>query len=354
MNTVYLAHIDGKLPNLALMKIAAWARKRGNQVRLIRPRDRFPGALFDRGPVYASSIFTFSQAARAAFVRTWGKHVEIIWGGTGLKGQLVRTRTFKELDGSEDWEALAPDYSIYPWFKPSLGFTQRGCRLECEFCEVPAKEGKVKSVASLASIWRGPGHARDVILLDNDFFGQEEDRWRAVIDEARARDLHLCFMQGINVRAIKTKEAAALASVEYRNTRFNCRRLYTAWDNLDDESVFKKGIARLVRAGIPTEQIMVYMLCGFAEGETWAALWHRFAEMVSLGVLPYPMPFDKVARPDLRAFQRWVVTGLYRAVPWPDYRPGADLEALITPAMRDESYAAWKRVIGHASLKGAA
>lgn len=35
-------------------------------------------------------------------------------------------------------------------------------------------------------------------------------------------------------------------------------------------------------------------------------------------VKPQPMVYDK-ARKDLVAFQRWVITGLYRIVPWPEY-----------------------------------
>jgi tRNA A37 methylthiotransferase MiaB len=39
---------------------------------------------------------------------------------------------------------LEQDYTIYPRFQQSIGFTQRGCRLNCSFCVVPQKEGKVK------------------------------------------------------------------------------------------------------------------------------------------------------------------------------------------------------------------
>jgi hypothetical protein len=72
---------------------------------------------------------------------------------------------------------------------------------------------------------------------------------------------------------------------------------------------------------------MVYMLVGYDKRETWERIWHRFHMMVSRGVEPYPMVFDcratDVARyRDLKRFQRWVVTGLYRAVPFADYDAG--------------------------------
>jgi len=47
---------------------------------------------------------------------------------------------------------------------------------------------------------------------------------------------------------------------------------------------------------------------------------------VSVGVnrigMPYPMVFDPDRR-DLKRFQRWAVRGLYRSIPFSDYRPGA-------------------------------
>jgi hypothetical protein len=46
---------------------------------------------------------------------------------------------------------------------------------------------------------------------------------------------------------------------------------------------------------------------------------YRFERMVERGILPYPMVYDR-SRADLRAFQRWAVTGLYRAVPFSDYK----------------------------------
>lgn len=340
---IFLAHADGKLPNLALMKLSSYFKQRGESVRLIRPSDERL-QLFDNGPVYGSSIFTFSVKERARIDAEWGrKSAPVIWGGTGVDKPLCKKSSLDSIDKNEDWNELALDYSIYPDFQASIGFTQRGCRMECPFCVVPEKEGKVKSVGTLRSIWRGNNHPKRVILLDNDFFGQPE--WPGIIAEAREMKLRICLMQGINVRAIKTAEALALKSIEYRNAKFTRRRLYTAWDNFGDESVFKKGVARLARAGIPPEHLLVYMLVGYDPEETWDRLWYRFAELVNLGCLPYPMVYNREERPDLCAFQRWTLRGLYRAVPWPEYRPSKKLAALIPAEARSKSDASWRRVV---------
>ena len=57
---VLLIQVDGKLPNLALMKLAHWHRSQGHTVTLIRRRRR---DLFDPyyDKVYASAIFSDSE-----------------------------------------------------------------------------------------------------------------------------------------------------------------------------------------------------------------------------------------------------------------------------------------------------
>jgi hypothetical protein len=117
---------------------------------------------------------------------------------------------------------------------------------------------------------------------------------------------------------VDEESARALSTLRYSSTQFQRRRLYTAWDNLGDEEVFKRGVRTLAAAGIPPRHLMVYMLVGFAKGETFEAIIYRFNELVALGCRPYPMPFDRT-RKDLRAFARWASTGLYRAVQWEAY-----------------------------------
>lgn len=302
---VRLTQIDGALPNLALMKLASYHKARGDEVVVTRhiERDMFEGN-FDK--VYGSAIFKFSADRIARFKAQWP---DAILGGTGTTSIAV----VEEITG--DHEGI--DYSGYADFSESIGFTQRGCRLKCKFCVVPSKEGKNKGAATIADIWRGEGHPKKLHLLDNDFFGQPE--WRARIAEIREGGFRVCMSQGINTRLIDQESAEALATIEYRNTKFSARKLYTAWDNIGDEKVFFRGVDTLERAGIPPKHLMAYMLIGYDKAETWDRIWHRFKRMVERGIDPYPMVFDR-SRSDLLCFQRWVITGLYRFVPWGEYR----------------------------------
>lgn len=313
---IRLTQIDGKLPNLALMSLAYFHGQRGDDVhfsRRIEPELFEPA--YDR--VYASAIFTFSNARLERFRQQWP---DAVIGGTG-SGETV---TVEQITGQNRVEY---DYSIYPDYEPSIGFTQRGCRLKCKFCVVPTKEGKNRADRDIADIWRGDGHPKKLHLLDNDFFGQAREDWQRKIADIRAGGFKICLNQGINVRLINDEAAEALASVEYRDDSFSQRRLYTAWDNLKDEKVFFRGIDTLERAGIPSRHVMAYMLVGFDPKETWERIMYRFEAMVDRGVLPYPMVFNNERR-DLKAFQRWVVRGLYRHVPWDAYLGNRNRDAV--------------------------
>jgi hypothetical protein len=307
MQSVRITQLDGALPNIAIMKLAHWHRSRGDRVTVSRTieRDLFEPD-YDR--VYGSSIFKFSNERIDRFKTVWPGS---IIGGTGT----FEPRTVENIIGVESYEHY--DYTGFDC-DYSIGFTQRGCRLKCKFCVVPMKEGKNRSVNTIADIWRGSPHPKKLHLLDNDFFGQPEDQWQARVEEIVNGGFRICLSQGINVRLLNEKAAAALARMEYRSADFQRRRLYTAWDNLGDEKVFFNGMDLLEAAGIPADRVMAYMLIGFDKRETWEAIWHRFNRMVERGIKPFPMVFDRT-RKDLTAFQRWVNLGLYRIIPWADY-----------------------------------
>lgn len=318
---VRITQLDGKLPNLALMRLSAWHKSCGGRVHFSRSATR---GLWepDYGAVYGSAIFS-GTSDRVA--RLQAEFPGAIIGGTG-SGSAVT------LDDIIPSQFHGVDYDLWPAFKASLGFTQRGCRLSCKFCVVPAKEGKPSAVASVYDIWRGEGHPKHLHLLDNDFFGQPEAQWRSRIEEIREGGFKVCWNQGLNVRFITDETAAAVASVEYRDDNFRDRVLYTAWDNLKDERVFFAGVDRLEAAGVPPKHIRAYMLVGFDKRETWARVLYRFNRMVERGIEPFPMVYGDrhrtlplgetnlpLARKTLKQFQRWAITGLYRAGPFEEY-----------------------------------
>lgn len=324
---ILLAQLDGKLPNLALMRIAAHHRALGDSLEL-RHGAAFEKTVWDSfDKVYASALFTKSTPL---IERLQQIYPGAVIGGTGydlttdLAGCGITT--------------LDLDYSLYPSFPQSIGFTQRGCRLKCSFCVVPRKEGGVREEQTVQEIWRGDPWPKQIVLLDNDFFGQA--RWRGRINEIVSGGFKVSFTQGINCRCLTDEAAEAIAAVDYRNDSMTVRRLYTAWDSLGDEQQLFTGLSRLVRYGVKPHHIMVYMLIGYWPNETHDSRDLRRQKLRDFGCVPYPMPF--VRTPELVGYQRWVIGAYDKRISWQDwsenkFRP----EGLRAP----EDFAAWGTLV---------
>ncbi len=324
---VRITQIDGKLPNLALMKLAAHHKSRGDAIHFTKHVERnMLEPDYDR--VYGSAIFSFSADRVAKFEREFPG---AIVGGTWSR---ERHQTVEEVLGVAESETV--DYSIYPTFEASIGFTQRGCRLKCGFCFVPWKEGKPRTVNTVAGIWRGAPYPKHLHLLDNDFFGQPQEQWEAHLDAIKIGGFKVCLNQGINIRMIDEVSASRLAALPYYDDGFKVRRLYTAWDNVGDEERFFRGVATLERHGIPPRNLMVYMLVGYDKRETWERIFYRFNKMVALGIRPYPMVFGdrnralplggsnmRIERRTLGEFQRWAIRKAYTFIPFDSYSVNA-------------------------------
>lgn len=319
---VRLTQIDGKLPNLALMKLAHYHRERGDELHFSKSIDR---DMFEPNydVVYGSAIFTYSLPRVERFREQFPG---AIVGGTFDQSDEGNALTVEKVLGIEDGEAA--DWSIYPNFDGSLGFTQRGCRFKCGFCNVPRKEGQPRPVGTIASIWRGGSYPRHIHLLDNDFFGQPRKDWEARLAELRGGDFKVCFNQGINIRMITDETAAAVASVKYRDDQFKVPRLYTAWDNVGQERKFFDGIDTLERNGIPSRHVLAYMLVGYDKRETWERVLYRFNRMVERDIRPFPMIYGdrfrslpsggyngRVEHKPLWQFQKWAIKRYYEVVP---------------------------------------
>lgn len=319
--TVRITQLDGKLPNLALMRLSHFHRERGDDVKFTRsPYRHLDEPRYDH--VYGSAIFEYSRPhAERLMVEFPGAIVS----GTGVGSPHVNVE-----DIIGDHQGLS--YDDYPAFTGSLGFTQRGCRLKCGFCVVPKKEGKVRTVATGAGIWRGSPWPKHLHLLDNDFFGQPREQWEARIGEIIDGSFKVCLNQGINIRMIDDDSARALASIPYYDDSFTTRRLYTAWDNIGDEQRFFRGVDTLERHGVPPTRLLVFMLIGYDKRETWERVFYQFNKMVERGIRPFPMVYGdrhrrlpsgglntRIEHKPLWEFQKWVIRRHYELRPFAEF-----------------------------------
>ena len=287
-----LYDVDSKIPNLALMKLSAWHRNRGDFPELYRPV-----AHHAYSKIYASKIFEFSTAPYLT--------PDMEKGGTGFD---LATKLPDEI------ENLDPDYSIYR-YPHSIGFTMRGCRFRCKFCVVPEKEGRPKGSKTIPELWTNRGSSF-VVLLDNDFFGQVH--WKERIQEMVDLDLMVNFSQGLNIRLITDEQAQALSTVKFRNLHNTRKQVYFAWDRIRDEKLILDGVDRVTRAGIKPTYMAFYVLVGF--DSTPDEDMKRIMMIRDLGCDPYVMPYNRTD-PYQKKIARWVNhKAVFGSTKWEDYQ----------------------------------
>ena len=119
MAKIGLIDIDGhNFPNLALMKLSAFHKQKGNDVSFV--------TIGDYDKTYMSKVFTFSPD----FINGFGGYGEMVTGGTGFN----KTNTLPD-----EIEHIMPDYSLYKTGK-AYGFLTRGCPNKCGRCIVTGKQ----------------------------------------------------------------------------------------------------------------------------------------------------------------------------------------------------------------------
>ena len=274
---VAVLDVDSKIPNLALMKISQYHKQKGDEVEHYMP---LAHSLYDK--IYASKIFNFSSGTDI--------QPDMITGGTGIDLKISLPPEIEEVD---------PDYTLYN-YPHNIGFTQRGCRFKCSFCVVPQKEGKPKSVNTIEKLWTQRS-SNFLVLLDNDFFGNPD--WADRIEEIKELDLRVNFSQGLNIRIISKRQAEALASVKFRNLNNTGSTVTFAWDQINDEKVIKRGVQRVIDAGIKPYQMQFYVLIGYET--TPEEDMHRVMMIKGWGCDPFVMPYNKSDSYQKR-FARWV------------------------------------------------
>lgn len=304
--------LDGPMDNLALARAARHYRDEGHTFTLRRAGNlaavepRIDDPRWDL--VIASTIFERTRPVARRVCDVYQNAAVV--GGTGWKVESSLAELGIEPDGPLDFSDSKQRYS--------LGFAMRGCRLKCRFCVVPRKEGHARGVASIADIWRGEPWPREIVLLDNDFFGNPA--WRALVTELIDGRFKVDFCQGINARFLDDETAAAIASVDYRAApRMKTRRVRTAWDGRKDEKRLFRGLEALVQHGVKPDHIEVYMLIGEEPGETHADRDYRRRKLREFGCRPYPMPFSR-DDDEVRWFQGWVIGAYDKALSWDEWK----------------------------------
>ncbi|MDA8087742.1 MAG: hypothetical protein M0Z75_13690 [Nitrospiraceae bacterium] len=293
--------IDGRFPNLALMKISAWHRKQGHAVDPYIPLLR---GHYDQ--VYASKIFTFSDGSMVTN--------DMICGGTGFDLTTVLPAEIEAVS--------TPDYSLYPSCNYSIQYFSRGCIRRCPFCVVGDKEGSIRAVEPMDLNPRG----KWIEVLDNNFFANPE--WRSAVQLIKKWNLPVNF-HGLDIRIMTDEQMSVLKTIrrgggvwstfvpESERGKLVKKQLKIAWDNPKDTIL--PAIQRLLKH-ISKRNIMVYVLIGY--WSTPEEDLYRVTMLDELGVDPYVMAYDKSDEYQ-NNFARWVnQRAIFKSCEFKDYQKG--------------------------------
>lgn len=288
---ILLIDVDSTIPNLALMKISAYEKSKGNQVGF---------NINDPDKVYCSIIFDWNKHKADGLKFLYpNAQIDIGGGGYDLKKQLP-----PEID------SMSPDYSIYPDCDYDLGFTTRGCIRNCPFCVVRKKEGRFR-IYEHPSQFHQPDHKK-IVLMDNNILANQ--KWFfEVTDWIISNNLKVDFNQGLDIRLITEEVAKRIKELKPINHwRF-------AFDSLDYESSVKKGIKLLKDAGVNLRSKSLWYVYLDGDYDFNSAL-ERCKILHSLDVLPYPM-FNRHAErtPRMTDLKRWCRPWIFFSIEWECY-----------------------------------
>ena len=332
-----LVDVDSKIPNLALMKLSAYFKQNGEQVRLYSSPGCYRKRISNMGEIrklaeivgkecneiYASSIFSRSAPALKILSETCGEKIRI--GGTGSETPGMQLE--------EQIERQKPDYALYSpediavrmngigtkehklvkateIVNAGHGFTSRGCIRSCPFCMVPKCEGKFRQVAEIADLLNPKSNV--LVLHDNNLTADPDciDK----LHEIRDRKLIVDINQGCDVRLMTDEVAFALSEVRH------LRSLHYAWDLMGFEKQVLDGIKTLSQYIKPYKH-MCFMLVGF--NTTYEQDMYRMQKLVELGVDPFVMVYNENEKGDVRLqhFARWVNSRIYKKCSFEEYEP---------------------------------
>jgi len=284
-------HRDNTFPNLALMKLSAWHKARGDTVEWYKAYE----SDYDR--VYSSKVFTLNKN---------DPHLinSAVKGGTGYQ-------MMNNLD--EDIEHIMPDYSLYG-ADYSMGFLTRGCIRACPWCVVPKKEGKIRKHADIEEF----AQHKKVILLDNNVLAHEHGI--AQLDRIAKLGLSVDFNQGLDARKIDDEIARRLGRIKWLSA------VRLACDEASQMRSIETAVQNLRWHNVTPRRYFCYVLVK----DVSDAL-ERIRFLKGLDLDPFAQPYiDPQGTPptkEQKRFARWVNDkAVFKGCTWEDYQAREEMD----------------------------
>lgn len=271
-------------PNLALAKLAAYHKIRGDTVSWFMPLHSY-----DR--VYSSKVFSFSK--NSGYLPS-----NAVIGGTGYN---------KDTALNDEVKHTCPDYDFFK-MNYSFGFLTRGCIRHCEWCVVPKKEGAIREHADIEEFLR---HNK-VVLLDNNVLAHPHGI--AQIEKMARLGIKVDFNQGLDARLIDNAIAKRLAALRW------LKPIRLACDTKEQMPIVDTAVRLLRNNGATPREYSCYLLVKDIDDAL-----ERVNFLKSIKVAPFAQPYRPLsssAEPEklLKRFARWVNhKAIFKTIPWSQY-----------------------------------
>jgi hypothetical protein len=340
-----------KYPNPAVGKIYGYHMERGDEV--VYPWDIKNPVKVDK--LYISTIFSWSRNVINDHMPLFHEYAEeLLIGGSGwddyTPGKFVITDLppeIKAVDHRWTYKLYDIDYSI--------GKTSEGCHVQCGWCMVWRKEGAIeRRVNRVEEILNPKYYERDLngnlkypgsnhlVLMNNNSLA--DPGFYDDVEAIRELKLSVHWDQANDITLINEKNAAALASVNYRGFSAKKRALYFAADAMvkhkidpatgqkvtyDMLKVIPEKVRLLFDHGVRPSHLNWYMLIGF--NTTLEEDLARFNMLNDLKCNVFAMVFrdlngkpyvdwqGKPQAPHVRPLRDWVNGHAFRNVPFNEF-----------------------------------
>ena len=283
-------------PPLGLLKLAAYHKKKRDQVRLVRGPD---GDGFVPHRIYVTSLFTYAWEPVHQVIRFYTRKypkARVIVGGiyaTLCPDHLrdafgdrieIYQGLFSKIDN------ILPDYSLVPEWNASILFSSRGCIRKCSFCSVPVLEPEFIAKRRIKKLVY-PEHKK-VIFWDNNILASPH--WRNIFNELKELNREVDFNQGLDARLL-TEEV----TLKLKDLRLPIVRL--AYDTEGIRRPLAKAIKLLKGVGIRGRKIIVYCLYNF-DRDNPENFHTRIKDLLDWGVVAYPMRYEPLEPRDKNTY----------------------------------------------------
>lgn len=285
-------------PNLACMKISAYYKEQGWNVKLLESYED----LDKYDLVSISRVFSFTNIPNCIYKRGKcmdSKHPELSLkknikiGGTGFYYE-------KAPDLPCEIEHHMPDYHLYDkviqkkinkgeprsrycdYLDFSIGFATRGCFRKCSFCV----NKKYDHVFKASPINEFLDESRPKIYLWDDNF-MASPNFKEILNELIATKKPFQFRQGLDMRLMTSEKAELLSKVKYYGDYI------FAFDHIEDKELISKKLE--IWRKYCNKSTKLYVLTGYdsQDEKDIENTFERIKILMKYGCLPYIMRYEE-------------------------------------------------------------